>query len=115
MPLYDNFHRELLKRRFLMMDETPIQVLKEEDRWAQTKSYLWVVRTGEDGLNSIILYNYTPTRAGENIKQFLKGMEPGFYLMADAYQGYNKVNEARRCLLLCAYQKISIGGYPQRP
>lgn len=71
-PMYDYFHRELLKRRFFMMDETPIQVLKEEDRRAQTKSYLWVVRTDEDGLNPIILYNYTPMRAGENAKQFLK-------------------------------------------
>ena len=33
-PLYDYFHRELLKRRFLMMDETPIQVLKEDGRRA---------------------------------------------------------------------------------
>jgi hypothetical protein len=102
-PLYDYFHRELLKRRFLMMDETPIQVLKKEGPRTQTKSYLWVVRTGEDGLNPIILYNYTSTRAGENIKQFLKGMELGFYLMADAYQGYNKVNEARRC---CCFEHI---------
>lgn len=102
-PMYDYFHRELLKRRFLMMDETPIQVLKEEDRRAQTKSYLWVVRTGEDELNPIILYNYTPTRAGENAKQFLKGIKPGFYLMADAYQGYNKVNETKRC---CCYAHI---------
>ena len=31
-PMYDYFHQELLKRRFLMMDETPIQVLKEEGR-----------------------------------------------------------------------------------
>ena len=38
-PMYDYFHRELLKRRFLMMDETPVQVLKEEGRRAQTKSY----------------------------------------------------------------------------
>ena len=43
-----------------MMDKTPVQVLKEEDRRAQTKSYFWVIRTGEDGLNPIILYNYTP-------------------------------------------------------
>ncbi|MFR3752836.1 MAG: IS66 family transposase [Enterocloster sp.] len=27
-PVYDYFHRELLKRHFLMADETPIQVLK---------------------------------------------------------------------------------------
>ena len=47
-PLYDYLHRELLKRRFLMMDETPVQVLKEDGRRAQTKSYFWVVRTGED-------------------------------------------------------------------
>ena len=96
-PMYDYFHRELLKRRFLMMDETPIQVLKEEGRRAQSKSYFWLTRTGEDGLNPIILYNYTPTRAGENAKQFLKGIEPGFYLMADGYQGYNKVKETKRC------------------
>ena len=96
-PMYDYFHRELLKRRFLMMDETPIQVLKEEGRRAQSKSYFWLVRTGEDGQNPIVLYNYTPTRAGENAKQFLKGIEPGFYLMADGYQGYNKVKDTKRC------------------
>ena len=60
-PMYDFFHQKLLYRRFLMMDKTPVQVLKEDDRRAQTKSYFWVIRTGEDGLNPIILYNYTPT------------------------------------------------------
>lgn len=69
----------------------------------QSKSYFWLIRTGEDGLNPIVLYNYTPTRAGENAKQFLKGMEPGFYLMADGYQGYNKVKETMRC---CCYAHI---------
>ena len=95
--MYDYFRRELLKRRFLMMDETPIQVLKEEGRRAQSKSYFWLIRTGEDGGKPIILYNYTSTRAGENAKQFLDGIEPGFYLMADGYQGYNKVKETKRC------------------
>ena len=80
---------------------------------AQIKSYLWVVRTGEDGLNPIILYNYTPTRAGENIKQFLKGMEPGFYLMADAYQGYNKVNEARRCCCFAHIRRYLLEAIPK--
>lgn len=75
----------------------PLQVLKEDDRRAQTKSYFWVIRTGEDGLNPIILYNYTPTRAGENARRFLNGIAPGFYLMADGYQGYNKVQETNRC------------------
>ena len=42
-PMYDYFHRELLKRKFLMMDETPVQVLKENGRKAQSKSYFWLI------------------------------------------------------------------------
>ena len=112
-PMYDYFHRELLKRRFLMMDETPIQVLKEEGRKAQSKSYFWLIRTGEDGLNPIILYNYTPTRAGENAKQFLKGIESGFYLMADGYQGYNKVKETKRCCCFAHIRRYLLEAIPK--
>ena len=112
-PVYDFFHRELLKRRFLMMDETPIQVLKEEGRRAQSKSYFWLIRTGEDRLNPIILYNYTPTRAGENAKQFLEGIEPGFYLMADGYQGYNKVKETKRCCCWAHIRRYLLEAIPK--
>ena len=55
-PMYDYFHRELLKRSFAMADETRVQVLKEEDRRAQTQSFMWLFRSGEDGLPPIILY-----------------------------------------------------------
>jgi transposase len=96
-PMFDFFHRKLLTRRYLMADETPIQVLKEPDRRAQTKSYVWLVRTGDDGEIPIILYNYTPTRAGKNAAAFLKGAGEGFFLMTDGYQGYNKVPDAQRC------------------
>ena len=112
-PVYDYFHRELLKRRFLMMDETPIQVLKEEGRRAQSKSYFWLIRTGEDGLNPIILYNYTSTRAGENAKKFLDGIEPGFYLMADGYQGYNKVKETKRCCCWAHIRRYLLEAIPK--
>ena len=113
-PMYDYFHRELLKRRFLMMDETPTQVLKEDGRRAETKSYFWVIRTGEDELNPIILYNYTPTRAGENIKQFLKGIEPGFYFMTDGYRGYNKLKDARRCCCWAHVRRYLLEAIPDR-
>lgn len=112
-PMYDYLHRELLKRRFLMMDETPIQVLKEEGRRAQSKSYFWLIRTGEDGANPIILYNYTPTRAGENAKQFLKGIEPGFYLMADGFQGYNKVKDTKRCTCWAHIRRYLLEAIPK--
>ena len=97
LPMYEYLHRKLLKRRYLMADETPIQVLKEEGRRPQSKSYVWLVRTGDDGELPIILYNYTPTRAGSNAAAFLTGADPGYYLMVDGYKGYNKVPEAQRC------------------
>ena len=112
-PMYDFFHQKLLYRRFLMMDETPVQVLKEDGRRAQTKSYFWVIRTGEDGLNPIILYNYTPTRAGENAKRFLNGIAPGFYLMADGYQGYNKVRETNRCCCWAHIRRYLLEAIPK--
>ena len=49
LPMYEYLHRKLLKRRYLMADETPIQVLKEEGRRPQSKSYVWLVRTGDNG------------------------------------------------------------------
>ena len=33
----------------------------------------------------IILYNYTPTRAGSHAAAFLAGADPGYYLMAVSY------------------------------
>jgi hypothetical protein len=96
-PMFDFLHRKLLKRHHLMADETPIQVLKEPGRRAQSKSYVWLVRTGEDREVPIILYSYTPTRAGKNAAEFLKGAQEGFFLMTDGYKGYNKVPDAQRC------------------
>ena len=49
LPMYDYFHRKLLEREFAMADETPLQVLHEPERRAQTKSYMWLFRSGEDG------------------------------------------------------------------
>ena len=71
-PMYEYFHRKLLERNFLMADETPLQVLHEEGRRAQTKSYMWLFRSGEDGGIPIILYKYSPTRAGDNAVEFLQ-------------------------------------------
>ena len=85
--MYDYFHRELLKRRFAMADETRVQILKEEERRAQTQSFMWLFRSGEDGLPAIILYGYSPTRSGSHAKEFLEGYSG--YLETDGYQGYN--------------------------
>lgn len=93
--VYAYCHKLLLEREFLMADETRVQVLKEPDRKAETDSFMWVYRSGEDGLPPIILYQYAQTRAGTNAQSFLEGFNG--YLMTDAYAGYNKVQGVKRC------------------
>ena len=94
LPMYKYFQRQLLERKFAMADETPLQVLHEPGRRTQTQSYMWLFRSGEDGLPPIIFYKYSETRAGENAVDFLRGFKG--YLMCDGYSGYNKVPDAKR-------------------
>ncbi len=93
--LYNYWHRELLKRRFAMADETRVQVLDEPDRRPETQSFMWVFLSGEDGLNPIRLFGYTQTRAAITQLNFLNGYQG--YLETDGYQGYNKVRGVKRC------------------
>ena len=92
--MYEFFRRKLLERKFLMADETPLQVLHEPERRAQTKSYMWLYRTGEDGEPPIVIYQYSETRAGENAAEFLEDFDG--YLMCDGYGGYNLLKKATR-------------------
>lgn len=87
--VYDYFHRQLLMRRYLMADETRVQVLNEPERNPETDSWMWLFRSGEDGLPPILLYHYTETRAKFHAASFLQGFSG--YLEADGYQGYNNL------------------------
>ena len=110
-PMYDYFHRELLKRSFAMADETRIQVLKEEDRRAQTQSFMWLFRSGEDGLPPIILYGYSPTRSGNHAREFLNGFHG--YLETDGYQGYNGLPDIKRCSCWAHIRRYFIDAVPK--
>ena len=110
-PLYDYFHRELLKRSFAMADETRIQVLHEPGREPQTQSFMWVFRNGEDGLPKIILFNYSPTRNGDNAAEFLKGFQG--YLETDGYQGYNKVPGIKHCSCWAHIRRYFVDAIPK--
>ena len=110
-PMYDYFHRELLKRNFAMADETRGQVLKEEGRRAQTQSFMWLFRSGEDGLPEIILYGYSPTRSGSHAREFLEGYSG--YLETDGYQGYNNLPGIRRCSCWAHIRRYFIDAVPK--
>lgn len=86
--IYDRLHEELLFRDILQADETPLQVLKEPGRAAETKSYMWLYRTGRDG-PPIILFDYQTTRASKHPIQFLSGFKG--YLQTDGYSAYGRL------------------------
>ena len=86
--IYDRMHEYLLKRDILHADETTLQVLKEPGRSAESKSYMWLYRTGRDG-PSIVLYDYQTTRASKHPVSFLTGFKG--YINTDGYSGYNKL------------------------
>ena len=94
-PVVDRMKELLLKRDILHADETPVQVLKEPGKKPQTKSYMWLYRTGNDGDVPIILYDYRPSRAGDNAEEYLKGFSG--YLHTDGYSGYSKLADVTRC------------------
>jgi hypothetical protein len=85
-PLYDRLHELLLKLDILHADETTLQVLHEDGRAANSKSYMWLYRSGRYG-PPIILFDYQTTRAGKHPQQFLSGFKG--YLHIDGYAGYN--------------------------
>ena len=110
-PVYDYFHRELLKRSFAMADETRVQVLNEPERRAESQSFMWLFRSGEDGLPAILLYGYSPTRNGEHASEFLDGFHG--YLETDGYQGYNKVTGIKRCSCWSHIRRYFIDAIPK--
>jgi len=85
-PLINLLQDRLLAYDIIQMDETPVQVLKESGRAAQSKSYLWLQRGGPPD-QPVVLYDYDPGRGAEVPKRLLEGFKG--YLQTDGYDGYN--------------------------
>lgn len=71
------------------MDETPVQVLNEPDKTAQSKSYMWVLSSKQQCAQPAVLFHYSPSRSGEIPKQQLVDYQGA--LMVDGYEGYQPV------------------------
>jgi transposase len=95
--IFDDSHRYLspvfghkngpspYKEEIIAVDETTAPVLRETGKAPESKSYMWVYRSGRYG-PGIVLYEYKPSRAREHPEGFLKGFS-GF-LQSDGYQAY---------------------------
>lgn len=86
-PLIEHMRKYIISGKLINMDETTVQVLKEKDRAAHTKSYMWVM-TGGVETKRVVLFNYAPTRKQETPVKLLKGYKG--ILQTDGYSGYNK-------------------------
>lgn len=95
-PVYEMLHKELTGRDIIHADETVCQILHESGKAAQSLSYMWIYKSGSDGLPPVVMYEYQPGRSGDYPKQFLEGFHG--LLQCDGYQGYNKVDDV---LLVC--------------
>ena len=93
-PIYDRLHELLVRRDIIMADETGLQVLREKDRPAKAKSFMWLYRSGRDG-PPIVLFDYQTTRASKHPEKFLDGFNG--YIITDAYGGYNILKSVVRC------------------
>jgi transposase len=87
--LIDIMTEEMIESPVIGMDETTFQVLKEPDRPAQSKSYMWVARAYTPEGKIFVLYQYHPTRSGEVPKKILG--DYGGFLQTDGYAGYNQI------------------------
>ena len=89
-PIWERMKEKLLKENILHADETTLEVLREPGRKAQSKSYMWLYRTGKEAKQQLILYDYQETREAKHPKAFLDGFKG--YLHTDGYPGYHNLS-----------------------
>lgn len=94
-PILQKMKELLLPGNIIHADETAFRVLHEKGRKATIESKMWLYCNGKINDRSIIIFDYKPTRKGENAKNFLSGF--GGYLVCDGYVGYNAINGVKRC------------------
>lgn len=82
------FEQTLKSGEFIRMDETTVQVLHEENRSPDSKSYMWLAIGYPARDRPLVLYEYHPTRSGDVPLKFLKGFKG--YLQTDGYAAYNR-------------------------
>ncbi|NOX76648.1 MAG: transposase [Gammaproteobacteria bacterium] len=71
-PLPNAMKIKLLTHPVMHCDETVVQILKEPDKPATRKSYMWV-RSGGPTTQPSRLFHYAPNRSGAVVSELLKG------------------------------------------
>ena len=111
LPIVQRMHEMLLAGDVIHADETRIQVLHEEGRKATAESKMWVYCNGKMNDRSIIIFDYKPTRKGENAQAFLQGFHG--YLVRDGYSGYHVVTGVKYCGCMTHARRYFVNAMPK--
>jgi transposase len=85
-PLFALLKKIVKSGPVMQMDETHVQVIGEEGRQDTQQSRMWLARGGPPG-ETVLWYEYHPTRAAYHAREFLEGYSG--YLQTDGYNGYD--------------------------
>jgi transposase len=88
-PLFERFKRDIRGSPILRMDETVVQVLKEDERSPSAQSRMWVAMGYHDE-KPIIYFAYHSSRSGDVAESIIGDGFKGF-LQTDGYAGYTRV------------------------
>ena len=87
--LFECMREELLESHFIGIDETRVQVLKEEGKKAESDSFMWVFRGVKKDKSVTLIYLYDKSRSGRVPDEYLSDYKGG--IQTDGYGGYNRL------------------------
>ncbi len=86
MPIRNVLSDRMFAAHAISCDETSVQVLKENGRSAESKSWM-IVRATPCDKSKVVLFDYNPSRSGEVMKNLFAGYEGR--LLCDGLDVYN--------------------------
>jgi transposase len=97
-PLAEALREFILSHSVIHADETPVALLAP-GRGKTKRAYVWVYRTTNFVAQRAVLFDFTPSRAGEHPRRVLQGF--GGTLVTDDYSGYHASQSQGVVAALC--------------
>jgi transposase/cell division protein FtsB len=85
-PIFNVLSSKWIKSFYVALDETKVQVLKENGRKAESDSWM-VVRSTPFGEKKVVLFDYRVSRGTDTINQILSGYQG--YMQVDGLSSYD--------------------------
>ena len=94
-PVYDRLYVHPREQIVIYADETTAQVLHEDDKNPESKSYIGLYTSGAFEEHRIVIYEYQPTRGGYHAAKFLADYHG--YVHTDGLSCHNRLKDVTRC------------------